>query len=178
VHAILDSVTCHLLGGGVNQQPLISLLHFFRSPAQSESARLALLETARARVSESISDIRSETCFNVETARSLDDGELRILAWLLSETFEPDGFDQDSFLLNGIEEELLRAGAYGSRLLEVGPRMSFTTAWSTNAVSVCHACGLSPIRAHAGAPAGTGSTPMADWIQNRSSGSCTSCTTG
>ncbi|OGW27373.1 MAG: phosphoribosylformylglycinamidine synthase [Nitrospirae bacterium GWC2_57_13] len=30
-------------------------------------------------------------------------------------------------------------------ILEVGPRMSFTTAWSTNAVSVCRACGLDKI---------------------------------
>jgi len=31
-------------------------------------------------------------------------------------------------------------------VIEVGPRMNFTTAWSTNAVSVCHACGLKKIR--------------------------------
>jgi phosphoribosylformylglycinamidine synthase len=30
-------------------------------------------------------------------------------------------------------------------LLEIGPRMNFTTAWSSNAVSVCHACGLDRI---------------------------------
>ncbi len=31
-------------------------------------------------------------------------------------------------------------------IVEVGPRMNFTTAWSTNAVSVCHACGLTKIK--------------------------------
>ena len=31
-------------------------------------------------------------------------------------------------------------------IFEVGPRMSFSTAWSTNAVAVCHACGLGAIR--------------------------------
>ncbi len=124
----------------------MSLLHFYRSPAQSESARLALLDRARAHVSASITDVRSETCFNVEVARPLSGAEERILTWLLSETFEPQGFAATSFLLDGIEEETLRAGAYGARLLEVGPRMSFTTAWSTNAVSVCHACGLSAVR--------------------------------
>ncbi|CAA3006804.1 probable phosphoribosylformylglycinamidine synthase, chloroplastic mitochondrial [Olea europaea subsp. europaea] len=30
-------------------------------------------------------------------------------------------------------------------LVEVGPRLSFTTAWSTNAVSICRACGLTEI---------------------------------
>jgi len=50
-----------------------------------------------------------------------------VLSWLLSETFEPARFGPKTFL--------------GTRdlVLEVGPRMNFTTAWSTNAVSVCHA---------------------------------------
>ncbi len=30
-------------------------------------------------------------------------------------------------------------------MVEVGPRMSFSTAWSANAVSICHSCGLSNI---------------------------------
>ena len=30
-------------------------------------------------------------------------------------------------------------------VVEVGPRMSFSTAWSANAVSICHSCGLSSI---------------------------------
>ena len=30
-------------------------------------------------------------------------------------------------------------------VLEVGPRMTFTTAWSTNAVSVCQACGVGAV---------------------------------
>jgi len=32
------------------------------------------------------------------------------------------------------------------RIIEVGPRMNFTTAWSSNAVSVCHACGLTKVK--------------------------------
>jgi phosphoribosylformylglycinamidine synthase len=124
----------------------MSLLHFYRTPSLSESARLALLDRARTHVSPDIAGITSEFCFNVETAGPLGDPEMRILTWLLSETFEPQGFGMSSFLLDGIEEEALRAGACGARLVEVGPRMSFTTAWSTNAVSVCHACGVHSIR--------------------------------
>jgi phosphoribosylformylglycinamidine synthase len=124
----------------------MSLLHFYRTPSLSESARLALLNRARTHVSHDIKDIESEFCFNVETVGPLGDPEMRILTWLLSETFEPLGFGMSSFLLDGIEEKALRAGAYGARLVEVGPRMSFTTAWSTNAVSVCHACGVPSIR--------------------------------
>jgi phosphoribosylformylglycinamidine synthase len=124
----------------------MGLLHYYRSPGLSDSARLGLLDKARTRVSKNIQDIRSEACFTVQAAAPLADSDLRILEWLLSETFEPGGFGEDSFLLDGIDEEALRAGIYGARLVEVGPRMSFTTAWSTNAVSVCHACGLIGIR--------------------------------
>ncbi|KAF9602092.1 hypothetical protein IFM89_024859 [Coptis chinensis] len=37
-----------------------------------------------------------------------------------------------------------RNGAYAV-VVEVGPRLSFTTAWSANAVSICRACGLTEI---------------------------------
>jgi len=70
----------------------------------------------------------------VDAASDLDRGELETLSWLLRETYEPNQFGRASFL-----------GGSGP-VLEVGPRMNFTTAWSTNAVSVCHACGLSSIR--------------------------------
>jgi phosphoribosylformylglycinamidine synthase len=124
----------------------MGLLHFYRSPGLSVSATRALLDRARSDASMHISEIRSEMCFNVETSGPLSESEARILAWLLSETFEPEGFGESSFLLDGIEEDRLRGGIYGARLVEVGPRMSFTTAWSTNAVSVCRACGLEGVQ--------------------------------
>ncbi len=111
----------------------MSLRHFYRFPGLSHAAEGALLQTVRDRVSEGITDIESEFCFNVEARGALDASELGTLAWLLRETFEPDRFGEESFL-----------GGEGV-VLEVGPRMNFTTAWSTNAVSVCHACGLGKI---------------------------------
>jgi len=124
----------------------MGLLHFYRTPGLSEAARAGLLDRARARISSGIAEIRSEHCFNVETDGALTDSDLRILTWLLSETFEPEGFGERSFLAAGADEDGLRRGAAGRLLVEVGPRMSFTTAWSTNAVSVCRACGLDRVR--------------------------------
>ena len=117
----------------------MSLLHFYRIPALSESKKNELLSTIRQKVSSEIKDIQTEYCFNIETTQSLTSEELKVLRWLLSETFEPENFSDKSFLTH-----------YASLithhcLLEVGPRMNFTTAWSTNAVSVCHACGLNKI---------------------------------
>lgn len=38
------------------------------------------------------------------------------------------------------------SGAQAQWLVEVGPRMNFSTAWSSNAVAICQACGLSSIK--------------------------------
>jgi phosphoribosylformylglycinamidine synthase len=77
-------------------------------------------------------DILTEYCFYIDAKEALTPDELNVLRWLLSETFEPGNFSEESFLTD-----------HG--IIEVGPRMSFTTAWSTNAVSVCNACGLSKV---------------------------------
>ena len=59
-------------------------------------------------------------------------GEPRaILKWLLAETFEPEKFACRSSLETGAGE-----------VVEVGPRLSFETAFSTNAVGICRSCGL------------------------------------
>ena len=120
----------------------MSLLHFYRIPALSESKKKALLSTVHQKISPEIRDIHTEFCFNIEitdTSAPLTPEELEILKWLLAETFEPENFSVNSFLT------LLTSRFTHYHLFEVGPRMNFTTAWSTNAVSVCHACGLHKI---------------------------------
>jgi phosphoribosylformylglycinamidine synthase len=111
----------------------MGLIHFYRAPGASEAAVEALLQRARAAVSPAIGAIDTEACFNVALRGALTDDEHAVLTWLLSETFEPDGFGGTSFL------------AGDGELFEVGPRMNFSTAFSTNAVAICRACGLEPI---------------------------------
>jgi phosphoribosylformylglycinamidine synthase len=111
----------------------MGLIHFYRAPGASEAAVAALLQRARAAVSPAIGAIDTEVCFNVALRGALTDDEHAVLTWLLSETFEPDGFGGTSFL------------AGDGELFEVGPRMNFSTAFSTNAVAICRACGLEPI---------------------------------
>ncbi|MDZ7798862.1 MAG: phosphoribosylformylglycinamidine synthase [Patescibacteria group bacterium] len=75
-----------------------------------------------------------EYCFNVETSEPLTTQELNILTWLLAETFDPNCFSKDSLFQSKKKS-----------VIEVGPRMNFATAFSTNAVAICHACGLNKI---------------------------------
>ena len=120
----------------------MGLIHFFRAPGASAAAIERLLHRARERVSPRIEGIQSEICFNISATGEPSARDVEILSWLLGETFEPDQFGAASFL--GPTDG--QPGANGaSTLLEVGPRLNFSTAWSTNAVSICHACGLQGI---------------------------------
>ncbi|KAL6326720.1 hypothetical protein AAG906_010894 [Vitis piasezkii] len=65
--------------------------------------------------------------------------KLLVLKWLLQETYEPENLGTESFL----DQE--RRDGINTVIIEVGPRLSFTTAWSANAVSICRACGLTEV---------------------------------
>ena len=140
-----------------------SLLTFYRFPGLSDSVRDSLVEKHP-----EISTLETEICYYTELGNGVDVTTYEkstkkgaTLRWLLSETFEP------SMCVQGLshfattasssttteaaccarEQELLtRTSGIQSNtdvsIVEVGPRLSFTSAFSTNAVSICRACGL------------------------------------
>ncbi len=75
-----------------------------------------------------------EYCFYIETAEILSERETSILKWLFAETFEPENLKRESFL-----------DPQKGEIVEIGPRMNFETAFSTNAVSICRSCGIEKI---------------------------------
>lgn len=78
-------------------------------------------------------DESTEYCFNVETSEPLSPDELSILRQLLT-----DGFMAQSLSTTAtIRNERLVA--------ELGPRMNFATAYSTNIVAICQSCGLEKV---------------------------------
>ncbi len=79
-----------------------------------------------------VEDVKTEVCFYVDSTRLLESAESALLDWLLAETFEPVAFTGASRLRGTV--------------LEIGPRVEITTPWSTNAVKICHSCGLASIR--------------------------------
>jgi len=78
-------------------------------------------------------DENREYCFNVETLAPLDKDELEKLHLLLAEGFLADTI---TFTPN----------LQGERIVEMGPRLNFATAWSSNIVSICKSIGLDKIR--------------------------------
>jgi len=74
-----------------------------------------------------------EYCYYIETSKLLNKSESEILRWLIAETSEAEKFSKKSFL------------AGNGNLVEIGPRLNFETAFSTNAVAICHSCGLKKV---------------------------------
>ena len=74
-------------------------------------------------------DADREYCFNVEATRPLTAAESRSLRLVLA----------DGFLAATVSDSPYLAG---ERVVEVGPRLNFATAWSSNMVSICRAIGL------------------------------------
>jgi len=73
-----------------------------------------------------------EYCFNLQAVEALTDMEMKIISWLLAETFEPEKFGSTPFITD-------------QNTVEVGPRMNFATFRNTNALSAFCSCGISKI---------------------------------
>ncbi|CAM9146490.1 unnamed protein product [Scytosiphon promiscuus] len=114
------------------------VMHFYRTPGVLPSAAAGLLEKTKAACpGAGVESIATEHCFNVEVdkARPLDPSQKETLQWLLRETFEPKQTSESSFLsAEDSSKNLL--------LVEVGPRLSFESAVSSNAKSICRASGI------------------------------------
>lgn len=73
----------------------------------------------------------TELCLNIGYSQ-LTEADLKILYYLFSETYEPDLVSVRTFLTD-------------ANIIRIGPRLNFETPFSTNAVAICHSCGLTDI---------------------------------
>lgn len=70
-----------------------NVIRLYRRPALSDIKRELLLRKVR-EIAPQVENIETEFCFYVGTESHLTSGELGILQWLLSETFEPENFSR------------------------------------------------------------------------------------
>ncbi|CAI9109174.1 OLC1v1008946C2 [Oldenlandia corymbosa var. corymbosa] len=116
-----------------------NLIHFYRVPFLQESATAELLKAVQTKISSQIIGLKTEQCYNIGLNSNLANEKLSCLQWILGETYEPENLSTQSFL----DKEMKQSS--NTVIVEVGPRLSFTTAWSANAVSVFKSCGLTEI---------------------------------
>jgi phosphoribosylformylglycinamidine synthase len=111
------------------------VIQLYRYPGLSSSAAQTLLRKAKAKVTDAITSIDGEACYNIGLSAQLSPKEAETLAWLLRETFEPELLTSES----RVKQDST------TTVVEVGPRSNFSTAFSTNAVSVCGSTGLQKV---------------------------------
>ncbi|KAK7888826.1 hypothetical protein WMY93_024386 [Mugilogobius chulae] len=81
--------------------------------------------------------ITTELCYNVELSgcENLKEDQRQILLWLFRPLLQSEPLSDKPSLTK----------ANGATLVEIGPRLNFSTAWSTNAVSICQSVGLTNV---------------------------------
>lgn len=123
-------------------EPLI--LHWYRKPCLDTKTLRLINEKQRAGKLPSFKDSTkeplSEFCYNIEVESALTTDETTKLQWLLSETFEQDSFSTTKPFIE--LQVTSKGGKFG---IEVGPRLSFSTAWCSNALSICKNCSLTKV---------------------------------
>ena len=118
------------------------IIHYYRKIDSSHS----LLPSCKEQLSslglgedaDKIADVERESCFNIQLSVSgdLESIQKDRLEWLLAETFEKDHLK--------LEKSFFDEEAPSSKIwqVEFGPRMTFTSAFSSNACSICRACAI------------------------------------
>lgn len=121
------------------------IVHYYRKTKPGQ----ALLETVKEELhsagfqneSTLIEHVETENCYNVKIDNELSTEQTQQLEWLLSETFERDQFSNIKSFFDAENNNEKNDVHYV--ILEFGPRMTFSSAFSSNAVSICQSCHLS-----------------------------------
>lgn len=83
--------------------------------------------------------LRSEICYYVELEHALNEAEYQKLIWILSTPFDATALSEASKFTESHDQEAATC------TIEIGPRLSFSTPFSTNAVAMCKAVGLTSV---------------------------------
>jgi phosphoribosylformylglycinamidine synthase len=121
---------------------IMSVIHYYRKTDPPHSLLSSVKEQLKSvgchDDAEKLGSVETENCFNIQlTQESLADLQRGRLEWLLAETFDRSNLR--------LEESCLKKNDSSTFLIEFGPRMTFTSAFSSNAVSICQACGPLPV---------------------------------
>ncbi|KAI8508665.1 hypothetical protein Bbelb_137640 [Branchiostoma belcheri] len=117
----------------------MAITRYYQTPALNPGAHEVTCKKLQTILgSKKIGAVTTENCFNicVDDGKDLTAEEQKKLLWVITTPFEGEKTSRESFLGRDGEKGLL---------IEIGPRLNFSTAFSTNAVSICHAVGLKQI---------------------------------
>ena len=120
------------------QFPTMRIVHYYRKTEPAHSLLPSIQEELKnLGLTDHVVSIDTESCFNVRIDQELSAEETGKLEWLLGETFDRCGLQQEKSWLTTTASNDATTNCW---VVEFGPRMTFTSAFSSNAVSICQAC--------------------------------------
>jgi phosphoribosylformylglycinamidine synthase len=112
----------------------MTIIHYYRKTEPSHSLLPSIKEQLKSLGLTADADklvaVETESCFNVLLTEPMNEEQTKRLEWLFAETFEKDNLHLEKSALSP------------DGVIEFGPRMTFTSAFSSNAVSICKGCNL------------------------------------
>ncbi|XP_031616970.1 phosphoribosylformylglycinamidine synthase [Contarinia nasturtii] len=119
----------------------MAVLRFYSKDA-FHSSKINLVLNELKKINATITSLKTELCYHVEVDVSkseFGDDKVAVLQWILKEPQQVDLLSRksawDSSVANGKEF-----------IIEIGPRFNFSTADSTNSVSICQNAGLHEVK--------------------------------
>ncbi|XP_043249233.1 phosphoribosylformylglycinamidine synthase [Colletes gigas] len=105
----------------------MGIIKFYKVPGL-KSGQLKTKFNNISRVSNSITGLESELCYYIEIKEPLNKEELKLLKWILNSPLEQNSLKTCSTFDEKLNDNLI---------VEIGPRLNFSTPFSSNAVSIC-----------------------------------------
>ncbi|XP_018377307.1 PREDICTED: phosphoribosylformylglycinamidine synthase [Trachymyrmex cornetzi] len=109
------------------------ILKFFKTPGLKTGQLKNKLHKVL-QIEASVTSLETELCYYVET-ESLEEDEVQVLKWILSPLLEGECLRCDSMFSDT-----------QNHVIEIGPRLNFSTAFSTNVVSICKTVKLNKVK--------------------------------
>lgn len=133
------SVTCHTFRA-VAAIVAMPLRRLYVHPGLSRHQQERVTEAANQVFGSSCSSVDVEQCAYVESSEPLSKEQESVLQWLVLDQSRQDRQLSESAL----HPEAISAPHH--LLIEIGPRLNFTTPWSTNATTICHVAGITSVQ--------------------------------
>lgn len=113
----------------------MDIIRFYKIPGL-KSGQLKSKFNDIIQITNQINSLETEFCYYVEIKEHLTEEELKILKWILSSPLESHNLKSSSTFNEKLNNCLI---------IEIGPRLNFSTAFSSNAVSICRSVNLNKI---------------------------------
>ena len=128
--------------GNLHEIMKTKLKRYYKKAGLSSLHLSNVIEKIRTVVEDAVEvAVECEACFYVECRNNAEFGELENgrMIWILADSFKEDSLSCSPW----ISVDALNEMEY---LVEIGPRLNFSTAFSTNAVSVCRSVGIDSVK--------------------------------